>query len=122
MILPARTTREERMATIRAEFVLDSRRKPLFSADGQFTHYRIRLWLDGAPAGTSSVTYRLHESYGEPLREVRGGPLWEEEITSYGDFTIKALLRWPGDFDVVSCWTPCAKPMAAASVRTSRRH
>src|SRR5262249_17412858 len=68
----------------------------------RYTHYRIKLWVEGAPTDTRSVTYRLHESYGEPLREVSRGPSYDEEITSYGDFTLKALIRQPQDFDVVS--------------------
>jgi hypothetical protein len=87
---------------IRAAFVVDRWHRPLFSDDGRFTHYRIRLWVEGAPGDTLSVTYRLHESYTETLREVKDGPGFEEEITAYADFPLSVLLRSARDFAVAS--------------------
>jgi len=87
---------------IRAAFVLDSQKRPLFSDDGHHVHYRVKLWLEDAPSDAHTVTYKLHDSYAEPLREVRQGPHYEEELTSYGDYVIKALVRCKKDFDVVS--------------------
>jgi serine/threonine protein kinase len=89
-------------ARIRAVFVLDGNQKPLMADDGRYVHYRIRLSVDNSPEGTSSVTYGLHESYGEPLREVSHGPSYEEDITAYGLFEVKALIRYKKTFDMVS--------------------
>jgi serine/threonine protein kinase len=88
-------------ARIRAVFVLDSNQKPLMADDGRYTHYRIRLSVENVPEGTYSVTYGLHESYGEPLREVSQGPSYEEDITAYGLSEVKALIRYRKTFDMV---------------------
>jgi serine/threonine protein kinase len=87
---------------IRAAFVLDSNQKPLMADDGRYTHYRIRLSVENVPDGTYNVTYGLHESYGEPLREVSQGPTYEEDITAYGLSEVKALIRYKKTFDLVA--------------------
>jgi hypothetical protein len=77
--------RKTRKWRLLANFVLIKRR-PLVDDD----HYEIRLFLDGAPATTSRVTYRLHDSYRKQVRIVRQGePQFQEFITSYGDFEVK---------------------------------
>ena len=87
---------------IRAAFVTDLQHRPYASDDGHHTHYRIVLSLEGAPEGTQSVTYKLHETYADALREVGQGPSFQVEITSYGDFAIKALVRTANDFEILT--------------------
>ena len=94
---------------IRAAFVTDDRGRPYSSDDGRHTHYRIVLYLENIPEGTQSVTYKLHGTYGDRRREVGRGPglegeitFFEEEITSYGDFTIKALVQTATGSDLIT--------------------
>lgn len=75
-----------------AEFVLDAEGKPRFSETGDARHYQIMLKLLGAPTEVQSVTYKLHESYWDPLREVFRDkrPDFSEPITSFGDYRVVA--------------------------------
>ncbi len=84
---------------IKASFVLDASEKPsyfLYEYTPSPTHknYRIRLYVVNTPADAYAVTYTLHETYYDPVRESRDRanefPL---EITSYGDFIVLALVR-----------------------------
>ena len=77
-----------------AEFITDSRGKPQYLEGNSRKHYRIRLLLRDAPSDVSRVTYKLDDSYRQPLREVPiGVPHFQEEITSHGDYTVTAMLR-----------------------------
>jgi hypothetical protein len=83
---------------LRARFILDERHKPRESKKGDF---EIVLSLDGLPNGTDEVMYRLHETYYDPLRVVtpdENNPLFEEEITSYGDYIVTARAKHGTDF------------------------
>lgn len=76
---------------IRATFVLDSNGKPAIGSPG---NYLIKLTIDGAPTGTHAVTYRLDETYYDPVREARNAKTdFAEEITSYGDYAVRAKIR-----------------------------
>ena len=88
-------------AKIRAEFVLDGDRPTSYDS-GKHTHYKIALWIDGAPEDTHAVNYELHESYRDPLRESRTKPEFDQEITSYGDYVIRAKVRRRRGVDVAS--------------------
>ncbi len=79
---------------LRAEFELDALGRPLMAQSGQHDHYKIRLLVDGAPIDTHAVTYELDRSYYDPIREARdrsGG--FTQEVTSYGDYVVKANVR-----------------------------
>lgn len=77
---------------VRAEFELDEGGKPAFIQGKRLKHYKIRLSVDAVPDQAQSVTYRLHDSYKNPVREVfrgeRGGH-FDESITSFGDFDVQ---------------------------------
>jgi hypothetical protein len=76
---------------LRASFDLDDSGQPKYVERDGLKHYRIRLNVEGAPAQSASVTYQLHPSYWDPVREVfdpKNG--FAEEITSYGDFDVRA--------------------------------
>jgi transcription initiation factor IIF auxiliary subunit len=81
---------EQHEPRIRAEFVLDKEKKDPIEVEG---NYRIKLFVEGAPDDTYAVTYKLHESYYDPLREARERPNFEEEITSYGDYAVRAVIQ-----------------------------
>lgn len=77
-----------------ASFVLDEEGKPKGESAG---HYRIKLSVAGAPADTYAVTYELDSTYYDPIRESRDSQAaFDEEITSYGDFDVKAKIRARG--------------------------
>ena len=79
---------------IKATFELDDHGDPVAIKRGDLNHYRIRLNLENAPEDTYAVTYTLHESYYEPVREARDkANKFEEDLTSYGDFVIQAQVR-----------------------------
>ena len=85
-----------RCDTLAAEFVLDAEGKPKFAIeDSRGRHWQIVLKLVNVPTDVASVTYKLDESYWDPLREVvrprTSGPvLFEQPITSFGDYKVKA--------------------------------
>jgi hypothetical protein len=75
---------------IGALFVLEGgtpkSRKP---ATKRHVHYKIRLYVRNAPSDTDVVTYKLHPTFQNPIREVRKSPESPEcslDIFSYGDF------------------------------------
>jgi hypothetical protein len=77
--------------TIKAELVLDPEGKPKGRTSG---NYSIRLHVEGTPADAYKVTYQLHPSYYDPVREVRDLESgFSEELTSYGDYVIQARVR-----------------------------
>lgn len=80
--------------TLVAKFLLDSDGAPQVAYGGEPVHYRIELAVTDAPTDTYAVTYELHESYYEPVRESRRRTdNFSEEITSYGDFKVRATVR-----------------------------
>lgn len=77
-----------------AKFQLDAKKKPQFENDGDHKHYAIELAVEGVPEDTYAVTYELDESYYDPTRESREkSSNFSEEITSYGDYIVKAKIR-----------------------------
>ena len=79
-----------------AEFKLDKHDKPIAYVHTPYKHYLIKIFIENAPEDTHAVTYELHESYVDPVREVFKGkdtPNFELYITSYGDYEIKAKIR-----------------------------
>jgi hypothetical protein len=86
-----------------AEFITDSRGKPQYFEGTARKHYRIRLSLRDVPSDVSRVTYKLPESYRQPVREVPiGVPNFQEDITSFGDYTVTAMLRRRAGTDLVT--------------------
>ncbi len=91
----------ERRPSIIARFVLDAKGMPQWDKDGD--GYWIRLSLRDAPPDTYAVTYQLHESYYDPIREVsHKRKEFSEDITSYGDYTVIARVRRKSRTDAVS--------------------
>jgi hypothetical protein len=82
------------MAEIKAEFVLDENDKPQYFNSGNKRHYKIRLMIANAPPEAIGVTYKLHETYFDPMREAYDDAQnFTEEITSYGDYNVTATIR-----------------------------
>lgn len=76
-----------------AKFKVDSEGRPRFrqAPGSDVRHYEITLRSAVLPS-TESVTYRLHPSYYDPVREVHRtsqDDAFEEEITAYGDYEIE---------------------------------
>jgi hypothetical protein len=85
-----------------ARFVLDSKGAPEVAYRGDPPHYHIELAVTNTPEDTYAVTYELHESYYEPVRESRRrGDQFSEEITSYGDYQVRATVRGRSKSQVV---------------------
>jgi hypothetical protein len=81
----------EQQPSIQAHFVLDDQGKPTELAPG---HYGIRLSIKGAPADAYAVTYHLHPTYYDPVRESNDAAnSFSQEITSYGNFDVTAKIR-----------------------------
>jgi hypothetical protein len=80
---------------LQAEFVLDREsREPAAETDGDTKHYSIELSVADAPPGANAVTYTLDDSFYDPIREARNRANgFKEEITSYGDFQVRADIR-----------------------------
>ena len=77
-----------------ARFKLDRSGQPEMLQSGGTTHYKIRIGVESPPDDTYAVTYRLHDSYYNPLRESRDKEArFEEELTSYGDYLVRADVR-----------------------------
>jgi hypothetical protein len=91
---------------IRAEFKLDDNGNPVtVSRTGSRTHYPIRLFMEDVPADTFAVTYVLHPTYYNPRREARRRDRqFEESITSYGDYMVKAKVRGKTGVDHFAYW------------------
>ena len=73
-----------------ARFVLDKDGLPQWEEDDN--GYWIRLKIENTPSDTYFVTYELHESYYDPIRVSRKPAEFTKDITSYGDYTVKARL------------------------------
>src|SRR5262245_23996833 len=81
-------------AELVARFVTDQSGQPIYDSFGDKRHYHIELSVRNAPADTYAVTYHLHSSYFDPIRECsdkKSG--FREQITSYGDYTVQAKVR-----------------------------
>ena len=77
-----------------ATFDLDEAGQPRFIRHGDRKHYGIRLRIAEPPPDTYAVTYLLHETYYDPVRESRDRVSgFAEDLTSYGDFTVQAKIR-----------------------------
>lgn len=88
---------------LRAEFELDSDKKPKVARTGKLPHYTIKLMVDDAPKDTYAVTYKLDRTYYDPIRESRdrsGG--FAELVTSYGDYVVTANVRTKSGSTVIS--------------------
>jgi hypothetical protein len=81
--------------TIKASFELDEDGSPVYvKGDDDLKHYNIRLHVDNVPIDTYAVTYILHDSYYNPVREALDvSENFAEEIKSYGDYTVQAKIR-----------------------------
>jgi len=105
--------------TIRATFNLDENGKPELIQDGEFKHYRISLQLENPPQDTYAVTYLLHETYYDPVRESRDRKSgFAEELTSYGDYTIQAKVRTRDSVETLAIPLSTALERAYAGNRT----
>jgi hypothetical protein len=79
-----------------AMFELDDKGRPKFEKRNGLKHYWIKLKVDGAPDDTYAVTYKLHESYYDPLRESRDRQnSFQHQLTSFGDYVVQAKIRAP---------------------------
>ncbi len=76
-----------------AHFTFDAADKIRYSKDEQ--SYEIRLFIQDYPLDLKSVTYILDSSFSEPERQAsKSDPQFEEFITSYGEFSITAVLHF----------------------------
>ena len=79
---------------IMASFVLDDVGKPKKIESGKNKHYKLHISVKDAPEDTYAVTYFLHPTYYDPMREARNKDInFAEELTSYGDYEVQAKLR-----------------------------
>ncbi len=79
---------------IKATFQLDEQGKPIAIQRGDLKHYNITLHIEGAPVDTYAVTYVLHETYYEPVREsLNIDDNFSEDLSSYGDYSVQAKIR-----------------------------
>jgi|ERR1051326_3061509 restriction endonuclease Mrr len=90
-------------AEIVARFVLDNDERPEFITRGDQKHYKIEIHVANAPLDTYAVTYELHETYYDPIRESRDiSNAFSTRITSYGDFRLQARLRTRTRVDAIA--------------------
>lgn len=81
-----------------AKFELDENGEPATYMGKKYKHYRIILFLENVPPNIYSVTYQLHESYKNRVREIPIGiPNFQERIGSYGDYTITVTMQGVSD-------------------------
>lgn len=102
-------------AEIVARFVSDGNGRPAFIEKGGRKSYAIELRVEEAPEDTYAVTYILHESYYDNIRELRNAKdSFAERLTSYGDYTVQAKLRRKHRVDLL------ASELSAALARGHR--
>ncbi len=90
---------------IRAEFGLDPNHNPIAIAAGDKIHYTIRLFMENVPEDAQEVIYQLDETYYNPTREIRRDQEgFRENITSYGDYVVKAQIRRKTYSDLVTAY------------------
>ena len=80
-------------ATVRAEFIKDDVAGVRYFQNSRHRHYKIRLWVDGAPEDTYAVTYMLDSTYRDPVREVRDDPQFCLDTTTFGDYDLTVHVR-----------------------------
>src|SRR6267378_197450 len=79
---------------LQAKFVLAGNGEPEYIESGGLRHYKIVLNVRCEGSLPSVVTYFLHESFIDSIREVfRPDQDFAEPITSFGDFILRASLR-----------------------------
>jgi hypothetical protein len=82
---------------LHARFLLSDVGDPQYVERDGRTHYWVRLSVIDAPAEASAATYELHDSFRKPVHEAgdreKGFPV---DLTSYGDFAIRTVLRGSG--------------------------
>jgi len=87
------------LPAIKATFILDDKGRPKEVTAG---NYAIRIHVENFPEDTHRVTYQLHPTYYDPLRDVRErSTSFSEDLTSYGDYVIQAQVRTK-DHSIVS--------------------
>ena len=84
------------VADLKIKSDIDKRTPPRRFREGGKKHYRVNIWLAGAPAdlqSVRSVRYELHESFKKPDR-YSDSPVNQFRITirTYGFFGIKAVI------------------------------
>nr|VFK21206.1 MAG: hypothetical protein BECKLPF1236A_GA0070988_102923 [Candidatus Kentron sp. LPFa]VFK23598.1 MAG: hypothetical protein BECKLPF1236C_GA0070990_1000633 [Candidatus Kentron sp. LPFa] len=79
---------------IEASFILDNDGKPKRKLSEKHKHYEVQLSVKDVPGDTYAVTYFLHPTYYNSVREVRDRDSnFAEDLTSYGDYEIQAKIR-----------------------------
>jgi hypothetical protein len=82
------------LAKIAANFILDETGKPRFTTARNHNHYSMLFHIETPPPDTYAVTYYLHETYFDPVREIRdAASAFAFQTTSYGDYTVTAKIR-----------------------------
>lgn len=90
---------------ITARFLRDTDERPLSIVDASGTRQSsIELAIEGAPEDATGVTYLIHESYFDPIRESQPGSRrgtttadirFPQEITCHGDPELSARIETP---------------------------
>lgn len=76
---------------IQARFELDRSGRPKYIEEDATRHFEIQLWISDCPATAVSATYRLHNTYYEPIRYRKNREDgFRESISSFGDFDVRA--------------------------------
>ena len=79
---------------IKAVFVTDDKGEPEYIESGGVKHFKIQLAMEDTPTDAYAVTYELHESYYDAIRENHHRDEgFREELTSYGDYDIQVKVR-----------------------------
>jgi transcription initiation factor IIF auxiliary subunit len=83
------TFAEKVKAKIRAELVLDAKKKPLFISEGSLRHYKVKLRLETENPKVERVIYRLDPTYYDSVREATDKENgFEIETATYGDYPL----------------------------------
>jgi transcription initiation factor IIF auxiliary subunit len=91
------------MAKIVAKLVRDAKGRLIGIREIDIIHYSIQLEIDDLTEKPEKVIYQLHESYPVSKIEVKAStPKFLTEITSYGDYDIKAVLCYTDRIDVIT--------------------
>ena len=79
---------------VHARLLLSDLGAPQYVEEGGRVHYWVRLTVRDAPADVARVTYRLHETFSEPVRSTDDREAgFAIDLTSYGDFTVVVTLH-----------------------------
>lgn len=91
------------MAKIVAKLVRDDKGRLIGIQEIDIIHYCIQLQIEELTENPKKVIYQLQESYPSSKIEVKPGvPNFVTEITSYGDYDIKAVLCYVDRVDVIT--------------------